>query len=142
MKKSLVLILATAALILAACQAPATPEPAILKVTSGGSQVAAFSGADINKMTAVEADYTGKDGAVTHYKGFALKDALVKPGITDASVITLVAADGYTAEISGKDLLECQGCMLVFQEGGGLRSVMPGLSSKLQVKDLIELQVK
>lgn len=141
MKRSIVVLVA-AMLVLAACQAPATPQPAILKVTSGGNQVAAFSGADINKMTAVEADYTGKDGTVTRYKGFAMKDALVKPGITDANVITLVAADGYTAEVSGKDLLACQGCMLVFQDGGGLRSVMPGMSSKLQVKDLVEIQVK
>ena len=94
------------------------------------------------KLTAVEADYTGKDGTVTKYKGFALTALLAKPGITDASVITLVAADGYTVELSGKDLLACTGCMVVFQEKSGLQSVMPGFSGKLQVKDLVEIQVK
>jgi len=140
MKKSLIILLVVALFALAACKT-AAPAP-IFKVTSAGTQVAAFSSDDIKKLTAVEADYTGKDGAVTHYKGFALTALLAKPGVTDSSVITLVAADGYTAELSGKDLLACTSCMVVFMEKGGLQSVMPGFSSKLQVKDLIEIQVK
>jgi len=53
----------------------------------------------------------------------------------------MVASDGYSAEITYEELNPCNKCIIAFQENDGLLAVMPDFSSKLQVKDLIELQI-
>jgi ketol-acid reductoisomerase len=52
-----------------------------------------------------------------------------------------VASDGYSAEITYEELSACSKCIITFLENYGLLAVMPDFSSKLQVRDLIELQI-
>jgi len=127
-----------ASLLLTSCAAP-TVEVALLKITIG-STVDELCKSDIEAFEEITVFYTNKDGETTTYYGYALTDILTT--ITDSSVITFTAADGYTAEMSGTDLLACDDCIIAFQDDGTLRLVMPNQSSKLQVKDLVEIAIK
>lgn len=53
-----------------------------------------------------------------------------------------VADDGYTAEAALADILSCDQCIVAFRDGGGYLSVLPDFPGNVQVKGLIELQVK
>ncbi len=136
--KSIIVISLLASLLLAACSTQAAPVT-ILKI-SGGKAEMNLSANDIKGKGEIEVEYAGKDGTVTRYTGTVLKQLLTE--ITDANTLTLVGKDGYTAELSGADFLKCDSCIVAFQEDGGLRTVMPGLSGKLQVKDLVEIKIK
>ncbi|HRZ21016.1 MAG TPA: hypothetical protein P5184_05065 [Bacteroidales bacterium] len=125
-------------LVLASCASPAV-EVALLKITSG-TTVSELSKSDIEAYEEITVDYTNKDGETTTYNGYALKDILTD--VSDASVITFTAVDGYSADMNGVDLLACDDCILAFQDDGTLRLVMPNQSSKLSVKDLVEISVK
>jgi hypothetical protein len=70
-------------------------------------------------------------------------DLLDEAGLNaDASAVVFVADDGYTAEISLEELQACLDCILSFRTQGGFSSVMPEFSGKLQVKGVVEIQVK
>jgi len=60
---------------------------------------------------------------------------------SDATKVVFVADDGYTAEIALADLMACVDCILAFRSGA-FSSVLPGQSGALQVKGVIEIQVK
>ena len=144
--KLVVSVLLLAGIILAACGAPAAVESAtaeaavaVLKITGPATEVS-LTADDITAMDQIEVEYTGKDGATTKYTGALVTQLL--PDVSDASTITFVAADDYSAEISGAELLQCTNCIVVFQAEGGLRLVMPDFSGKLQVKDLVEINIK
>jgi predicted nucleic acid-binding Zn-ribbon protein len=63
-------------------------------------------------------------------------------GAGGGATLVLVAGDGYTAEIALADVQGCENCIVAFDPEGGLRSVLPEQSGKLQVKDLIEIQIQ
>jgi hypothetical protein len=136
--KAIILISLLASLLLAACSPKAAPVP-VLKI-SGGKVEVNLTADDIKGKTQIEAVFTGKDGTVTKTTGTALK--LLLTDITDASTLTFLAKDGYSADMSGADLLKCDTCIVAFQDGGGLKTVIPGSSGKLQVKDLVEIKIK
>jgi hypothetical protein len=136
--KTIIIMTFLASLLLAACSAPAAPA-SILKI-SGGKTEMNLTANDIKGKSQIDVEYTGKDGKVTKYTGTTLKLLLTE--ITDANTLSFVAKDGYTADLSGADLLKCDTCIVAFQDDGGLRTVMPSQSSKLQVKDLVEIKIK
>jgi hypothetical protein len=127
-----------ASLLLAGCNTQTTPVT-ILKISGGKAEVN-LTANDIKGKSQVEVEYTGKDGTVTKYTGTALKQLL--PEVAEANTLTFVGKDGYTVDLSGADLLKCGTCIVAFQDDGGLRTVMPGQSGKLQVKDLVEIKIK
>lgn len=136
--KTIIVISLLASLLLAACSPKAAPV-SILKISGGKAEVN-LTADDIKGKTQVVAEYTGKDGTVTKTTGTPLK--LLLTDVTDASTLTFVAKDGYAADMSGADLLKCDSCIVAFQDGGGLKTVMPGSTGKLQVKDLVEIKIK
>jgi hypothetical protein len=136
--KTIIVISLLASLLLAACS-PKTALVSVLKISGGKAEVN-LTAEDIKGKTQIEAEYTGKDGTVTKTTGTSLK--LLLTDITDASTLTFVAKDGYSADMSGADLLKCETCIIAFQDGGGLKTVMPGSTGKLQVKDLVEIKIK
>jgi len=144
--KLVVSILLLAGILLAACGAPAAVESApaeetvaVLKLTGPATELS-LTADDIAAKDQIEVEYTGKDGVATMYTGALVTELL--PEISDASTLSFIAADGYSAEISGAELLPCTNCIVAFQEEGGLRLVMPDFSSKLQVKDLVEIYIQ
>lgn len=103
----------------------------------------ALTKADIMALPTLDVDYANKQGETNTYTGVLISE-LLKLAEPDAAAATLVfvASDGYTAEIALADVMACKNCILAFMDEGGLLSVLPDQSGKLQVRDLVELQVK
>ena len=139
MKKNHVLLtLFVLITILTACSpTPATVEEAVLTV---GAK--AYSQSELEAFGTTSADYTNKDGETTTYSGVSLSALLEDAGLTGVGdTLVFTAADGYQADIDLDDALACANCIVAIDDGS-LRMVMPELSSKLQVKDVIEISAQ
>ena len=139
MKKKLVRIAGIVLLAILAVSCATKAEP-VLKLT--GLAEKAWTANELKALPSTSSDYTNKDGETTTYTGVTFTSLFEAAGIGDYFTVTLVAADDYTAEITKDALSVCLTCIVAIQEDGSLRSVMPGLSGKQQVKDLVEIQVK
>ena len=135
---SLMAILVILGAALTACGVKGSEKP-ILALS--GAKQAAWTEADLKSFDMVTADYVNEDGETTTYDGIAINTLLDSAGVKEFEKITLLASDGYNAEALSEDLAGCSDCIVVFQKENGLRSVMPGFSGKLQVKDLVEIQI-
>jgi len=132
---------------LAACgggkSAGGIPEDAALKITGNVKQEVGWKEADVRAMETMEAQSTNKDGETKTYTGVSLKALLDKAAPKDdATTVTYVADDGFTAEVTLAEVQGCTDCIVSFRDQGGFSIVMPGFSTKLQVKGVIEIQVK
>lgn len=102
----------------------------------------AYTRSELEAFSVSTADYTNKDGDTSTYEGVSLVLLLEDAGLTDTgSSITFIAADGYQAEMSLEEALACADCIVAFDDSS-LRMVMPDLSSKLQIKDVVEISVQ
>lgn len=122
-----------------AAEEPVVAEAAL--TVTGPAVNLAWSEADLKALPATETEYTNKDGETTTYTGVAFADLLAAAGIDSYASLVLVAADGYSGEVTVEELDACPKCIVAF-DGDSLRSVMPDMSGKQQVKDLVEIQVK
>ncbi|MBM3137334.1 MAG: hypothetical protein FJZ98_03995 [Chloroflexi bacterium] len=123
--------------------APAAAEPVAAEAAltlSGPATGVSWSMEDLQAYPATETDYTNKDGETATYTGVAFSALLAEVGIESFSSLTMVAADDYTADVTFDELAACPNCIVAFDDGS-LRSVMPDLSGKLQVKDLVEIRI-
>ena len=101
----------------------------------------AYTKRELQSFPQIESAYMNKDGEVAEYSGVSITSIIKESGIEEYSIVTLIASDGYSAEVTSEELTNCDKCIIAFQDDGGLLVVMPDFSSKLQVKDLSELQV-
>lgn len=139
-----------AVLIMAACgpsTAEAVEESAPVEASASGltltgSASMTWSADDLAAMPQIEADYTNKDGETSTYSGVAFSELFAAAGVSEYTMVTLVASDGYTAELTFDELSNCPNCLVTVQDDGTFRSVMPDMASKLQVKGLSEIQVQ
>ena len=119
--------------LLAACAPAAEP------VLSVGTK--SYTRAELEAFGTTSADYTNKDGETTTYEGVLLSALLADAGVADAGgEVTFVAADAYEATLPAKEALACADCIVAF-DSESLLTVMPEMSSKLQVKDLVEIKI-
>ncbi len=133
-----VLVLLATALL--ACQ-PKVTESVVLSIVSG-DKTTGYTLTQLKEMDQMNTDYTDKEGNVTTYTGVSLKDLLAATGYTGTTV-TLTAADEYSAELSLDEVNACAGCIVAIDaESGALRTVMPDLSGKVNVKDLVSITIK
>jgi hypothetical protein len=148
MKKSLIQLASLFVLValITSCAPQVEPVPAepigadgALKMT-GPAIFIAWTMEDLQGFPSTEVDYTNKDGETTTYSGVAISLLLAEVGVESFNSLTLIAVDGYSAEVTADEMDGCERCIVAF-DGGSLRSVMPDLSSKLQVKDLVEIQI-
>lgn len=137
MKTRLLITLIVLITLISAC-APAdgSPEETVLTVGEQG-----FSQSDLESLEAKTSDYTNKDGETTTYAGVSLSALLEKAGISGSGTLIFTAADGYQADLPLDEALACESCIVAFDDGS-LQMVMPDMSSKLQVKDVIEITVE
>lgn len=143
------IVMATALVVAltAACAPQAAPAPAAEVVVDAALT---FSGVvdkgwtleDLNALPMTSTDYTNKDGETKTYSGVSFTELFKAAGIEKYSSVTLIAADEYSVNIDQKTLDACSNCIIAIGDNGSLRSVMPDMQSALQVKDLVELQVK
>jgi hypothetical protein len=61
---------------------------------------------------------------------------------SDATPVVFVADDGTTAEAPLADIMGCADCIVAFRSQGGFSIVMPGYPEDMQVKGVVEIQVK
>jgi tungstate transport system substrate-binding protein len=115
--------------------------PVTLKITGIPTEVS-LTEDQLKAMPTLDVDYTGKDGTTTTYTGVLLTDVLKKAGVTGAPDLTLLASDGFSYDLASADYVNCTDCIVAFDPEGGLRSVLPALGGKAQVKNLVEIQVK
>ena len=97
---------------------------------------------DLKALPVTEAEYTNKDGETKSYSGVSFSDILKAAAVEDYAAVTLIAADDYSVGVDQKTLDACETCIIAIGDDGSLRSVMPGMQSALQVKDLVALEVK
>ena len=137
MKRSnIILTILIAAAMVSACGTSSEP---ILSVT--GLTDKTYTKKELMNFSHVESAYMNKDGEITEYIGVPIISIIENCEVETYSSVTMVASDGYSAEITYEELDACDKCIIAFQENDGLLAVMPDFSSKLQVKDLIELQI-
>ena len=137
MKRSKIIItLLIIAALVGACSTSSDP---VLSVS--GSTDKTYTKKELKDFSQVGSAYMNKDGEVTEYIGVPMKSILEDCGVEKYSSVMMVASDGYSAEITYDELTVCNKCIITFLENDGLLAVMPDFSSKLQVRDLIELQI-
>jgi hypothetical protein len=142
MKKNITMLglLILVGALLVACTTQAKP---ILKVTGTVKTTLDLTLNDLKGMAQTKADYTDKNGNKTTYLGVLINSLLEKAGIADGANITMLGGDGYSSpQIGSVDIKACNNCIVALLDDGKLQSVLPGQAGKLQVKDLVEIQVK
>jgi hypothetical protein len=141
--KTLFVVLFVLALLMTACSSGGGGGDVALKVTGSVAKEQAWTEAQVKGMDTMEAVSTNKDGETSTYTGVLITDLLAaaQPN-ADATTVVFVADDGYTADVTLEELNACADCIVSFRNQGGFSTVLPGFSSKLQVKGVIEIQVK
>lgn len=107
----------------------AAGEAAEIALTIAGHE---FTMADIDAMEHVTVD---ADGA--SYTGVRILDLLEAAGVKNVESISLIASDGYAAEVAGADLDEQ--AVLCQCEQGGLDAVLPGQSKGSWVNGTVQI---
>jgi len=119
------------------------PEDAALKITGEVDREMGWAEDDVRAMDTMEAESTNKDGETSAYTGVSINALLDKAGVkSSATTLVMVADDGYSAEVALSEIQACSDCIVGFNDGGGFRTVLPGFPGNVQVKGVIELQVK
>mgnify|MGYP001050956323 CR=1 FL=1 len=119
-----------------ACTPQSTEEVALLTVNEKS-----YTQSDLEALETASVDYTGKDGVTTTYDGVLLSALLVDAGADSGAEVTFTASDGYEASATLEEIMACANCIVGFDEGS-LRTVMPDMSGKLNVKDLVSISVQ
>ena len=127
----------------AATEEAAAPAEVALNVTGNVASEQAWTEAEVKAMDTLDVESANKEGEISTYTGVLITDLLAEAQPNaEANTVVFVADDGYTAEITLEELNACADCIVSFRDQGGFGTVLPGLSTKLQVKGVVEIQVK
>ena len=122
---------------------PAPTGDVALKVTGLVDNPMAWTEAEVKAMDTLQVESTNKNGDKSTYEGVLIGNLLkLASPKADAQTVVFVADDGFTAEIALADVMTCENCIVSFRNQGGFSTVLPGQGSNLQVKGVIEIQVK
>jgi len=144
-------------ILMASCAAPAaeevTEEAAVveeeasvdvaLKVTGLVVNEMGWSEEEVKGMETISIEATNKNGDLKTYDGVLINSLLelAEPN-AEATTIVFVADDGYTIEVPLVDVAGCTDCIVSFRDQGGFSTVLPGFESSMQVKGVVEIQIK
>lgn len=140
MKKTILFVSLFIIMALVSACSPAAPvatEEAVAILTVGDKT---YSKADLEALGTMSVDYTDKEGVTTTYEGVSLAALLEDAGLSGGAEVTLTASDGFEASLTVEEVLACENCIVAF-DGDSLRTVMPDMAGKLNVKDLISISV-
>ncbi len=138
-KAQLIITLLTLIALISAC-APAE-EAAVVGETVLTVGEKAYTQSALEAFGTMTSDYTNKDGETTTYSGVSLAALLQDAGVSGSGTLVFTAADGYQADMELGEALACADCIVAF-DNGSLRMVMPEMSGKLQIKDVVEIGVE
>jgi tungstate transport system substrate-binding protein len=114
-----------------------------LKITGNVGQEMSWTEEEVQAMETMEAQSTNSQGDTETYTGVSINELLEMAGpAADATTVVFVADDGTTAEVPLDELHGCADCIVSFRTRGGFSIVMPGFPGGVQVKGVIEIQVK
>ena len=130
-------IFLTSVLLLAACGGTAEPVTGEIALEVGGTS---FTMTTLEAMDTIVVESTKKDGTIVEYTGVPVMDVLEDAGLEGETVV-FIASDGYEAELAMSELEGCADCVVAFDDGE-LRMVLPGFPGSVQVKGVIEINVK
>ena len=158
MKKLLVLSSVSLLLVSLLLACGTTPEPTVapeptapaesageiaLKILGTVDHKTAWTEEEVRAMDTMDVESANKDGETKTYTGVSINKLLEVAGpAADATAVVFVADDGYTAEVTLAEVQGCADCIVSFRNQGGFSIVMPGFPSNVQVKGVIEIQVK
>jgi DMSO/TMAO reductase YedYZ molybdopterin-dependent catalytic subunit len=124
-------------------QAAGVPDNAALKITGSVETEVGWTEEKIRSMDTIEAESTNKEGETSTYTGVRISDLLSKAGPQDgATTVVFVADDGYSAQAPLADIQACADCIVSFRNQGGFSIVAPDFPGSVQVKGVVEIQVK
>jgi hypothetical protein len=124
-------------------EAAGVPDDAAFKITGRVETEVGWTEEKIRSMDAIDAEYTNKDGETETYTGVRISDLLSKADVKEgAATLVIVADDGYSSEAPLADIEACANCIVAFQNQGGFRIVAPDFPGNVQVKGVVEIQVK
>ncbi len=124
-------------------QAAGVPDDAALKVTGNVQTEVGWTEEKIRSMDTIEAESTNKQDETSTYTGVRISDLLSKADpADDATTVVFVADDGYSAEAALAEIEACADCIVSFRNQGGFSIVAPGFPNNVQVKGVVEIQVK
>jgi len=119
------------------------PADAALKITGKVGSEIGWTEDHVRAMDTIKAESTNKNGEVRTYTGVSINVLLELADVEgDATTVVYVADDGHTADVALSEVQACQDCIVSFRNQGGFSIVMPGFSGALQVKGVVEIQVK
>jgi hypothetical protein len=119
------------------------PADAALKITGKVENEIGWTEDQVRAMDTIEAESTNKAGETSTYTGVPIVALLELAGLQDgAATLTFVADDGYTAEVKLSEMQTCQDCIVSFRNQGGFSIVAPDFPGNVQVKGVVEIQVK
>ena len=124
-------------------EASGVPDDAAFKITGDVETEVGWTEEKIRSMDTIEAESTNKEGETSTYTGVRISDLLSKAGPLDsATTVVFVADDGYSAEAALAEIESCADCIVSFRNQGGFSIVAPGFPGNVQVKGVVEIQVK
>lgn len=124
-------------------QAGGIPADAAFKITGSVESEIGWAEDKLRSFDTIEAEATNKAGETQTYTGVRLTDLLGKAAPqAGATTLVLIADDGYSAEVALAEVQACDDCILSFRNQGGFRAVLPGFPGSVQVKGIVEIQVK
>jgi hypothetical protein len=124
-------------------EAAGVPDNAALKITGNVETEVGWTEEKIRSMDTIEAESTNKAGETSTYTGVRISDLLSKADPQDgATTVVFVADDGYSAEAPLVDIDACADCIVSFRNQGGFSIVAPEFPGNVQVKGVVEIQVK
>jgi len=119
------------------------PAAVALRITGLVANEMAWSEAEVKAMETVTVQSTNKDGVLSDYTGVSLNALLALAGVSaDATGLVFVADDGFTAEVTLAEIQACTDCIVSFRSNGGFSTVLPGFPNNVQVKGVVEIQVR
>lgn len=114
-----------------------------LSITGDVKNPMAWTEEEVRAMDTIDAKSTNKEGEEKTYTGVLINNLLDFAEVNEtATTLVFVADDGYSAEITLEEVRGCADCIVSFRDQGGFSTVLPGFSGKVQVKGVIEIQVK
>ena len=118
-------------------------EETALQVTGNVENEMAWTEEEVRSMDTIESQRENNEGELSTYTGVPIEALLEEAGVpNDATTVTFVAEDDYTADVELAEVMACNDCIVSFRNQGGFSIVMPGYSGKLQVKGVVEIQVE
>lgn len=121
----------------------AAPGAVPVEVSGLVNSPATFSADDLAAMARATITATNRDGAEEEYTGVLLSTLFAEVGVQpEAATVVFTGGDGYTKEAPLDAIHADPDAILVIEEGGALRNVIPTLPHGNWVKGLVKIEVK